>query len=105
MNWAKERRRKKGRKREILPPPPPPARTQIDKLHQFTLGIRLYLKKERRKGEGGVELLGMDGAGKIKIREGRVKWRVWGLLCSGLFYCYSFIYLEGTTIVSFLDID
>lgn len=55
MNWARGRRRKKRqKKREIF-------FLLTHKLHQFTLGIRLHLKKAKKRKENGE--LGRAGKG------------------------------------------
>lgn len=57
MNWARGRRRKKKRqkKREIFFP-------LTHKLHQFILGIRLHLKKGKKKRKWGI---GKDREGAV----------------------------------------
>lgn len=78
MNWAKERRReKKGRKRERFFSP------LTHKLHQFTLRIRLYLKK----GKGG--RLELDGTIQIKIGKRGSQMRNFSLV---LFWVYFILY-------------
>lgn len=57
LGQGKKKEKKKGRKRERFFSP------LTHKLHQFTLRIRLYLKK----GEGG--RLELDGAIQIKMGE------------------------------------
>lgn len=83
MNWAKERRREKKaeRERDFFP--------LTHKLHQFTVGIRLYLKKEKRKRKGvcggGWE---MDGAVKIKIGERESKMRNFSFVLSCIYFIF-----------------
>lgn len=48
MNWARGRRRKKKKAEKERDFPP-----RTHKLHQFILGIRLHLKKEKKEKKMG----------------------------------------------------